>query len=164
MTPIGTEPQTAGRVAQRLIDLGCRLPDPPAAAGLYVPAVRSGALVHTSGQLPLASHGLLAVGRVGAEVSAEQAAQLAKACAVNALSAISTVANLDAITRILKMTVFVASAPGFNAQAQVANGASELLLELFGQMGKHTRSAVGVAELPLGAPVEVELTVELATR
>ncbi|WP_433609138.1 RidA family protein [Prescottella agglutinans] len=143
----------------RLQELGCRLPDLPPAAGSYLPAVRSGSIVYTSGQLPVASGSLLAVGKVGGEVVEAEAAELVRTCVLNALAAAATVADLDSIVRILKVTVFVASAPGFNRQAQVANAASELLETIFGS--SHARSAVGVAELPLNAPVEIELVAEV---
>jgi enamine deaminase RidA (YjgF/YER057c/UK114 family) len=127
-----------------------------------VPALRTGGFVYVSGQLPMADGKLLAVGKVGGEVSASDAAGLARTCALNALAAAAAAAGgLDAISRIVKVTGFVASAPGFNGQPQVVNGASELLIEVFGDDGKHARSAVGVAELPLGAPVEVELIAEV---
>jgi|SRR5580658_4296866 enamine deaminase RidA (YjgF/YER057c/UK114 family) len=148
---------------QRLADLGLTLPavTPPLAA--YVPAVRSGGFVYTSGQLPVVGGQLLAAGKVGAEVGPTEAAALARTCALNALAAAVTVAGtLSGIRRIVKVTGFVASAPDFTAQAQVINGASELLIEVFGEAGRHARSAVGMAVLPLNAPVEVELIAELA--
>jgi enamine deaminase RidA (YjgF/YER057c/UK114 family) len=146
----------------RLAALGLTLPEvvPPLAA--YVPALRVGSLVYTSGQLPVAGGQLQATGKVGAEVGATEARALAQTSALNALAAAASVAGgLDAIKRIVKMTGFVASAPDFTAQPQVVNGASELLLEVFGEAGKHARSAVGVASLPLDAPVEIELIVEV---
>ena len=148
--------------AERLAALGLTLPPvaPPVAA--YVPAVRTGTYVYTSGQLPTVNGKLPAVGKVGDEVSAQDAAGMARTCALNALAAAASAAGgLEAIRRIVKVTGFVASAPGFGAQAQVINGASELLIEVFGEEGKHSRSAVGVAELPLNAPVEVELIAEV---
>ncbi len=148
---------------QRLAELGITLPDvvPPLAA--YVPAVRSGAHVFTAGQLPLLDGELLAAGLVGADVSVEQAQACARQCALNALAAVrSETGSLDAVARVVKATVFVASAPGFTGQPGVANGASELLGEVFGDAGRHARSAVGVSALPIGAPVEVELVVEVA--
>jgi enamine deaminase RidA (YjgF/YER057c/UK114 family) len=118
--------------------------------------------VYTSGQLPTVDGKLPAVGKVGDEVSAQDAAGMARTCALNALAAAaSAVGGLEAIRRIVKVTGFVASAPGFGGQAQVINGASELLIEVFGEDGKHSRSAIGVAELPLNAPVEVELIAEV---
>jgi enamine deaminase RidA (YjgF/YER057c/UK114 family) len=148
--------------AERLAALGLALPPAAAPLAAYVPAVRTGGFVYTSGQLPTIEGKLLAVGKVGAEVSAAEAAELARTCTLNALAAAAAAAGgLDAIGRIVKVVGFVASAPGFNGQPQVVNGASELLLEVFGEDGRHARSAVGVAELPLNAPVEVELIAEL---
>jgi enamine deaminase RidA (YjgF/YER057c/UK114 family) len=150
------------RPADRLAALGLTLPPVPAPVAAYVPAVRTGGFVYTSGQLPTVDGKLPAVGKVGAEVSAADAADLARTCALNAIAAAASAAGgLDAIGRIVKVTGFVASAPGFSGQPQVLNGASELLLEVFGEDGRHARSAVGVAELPLNAPVEVELIAEL---
>ena len=148
--------------AERLAALGLTLPAVAAPVAAYVPAVRTGGFVYTSGQLPTVDGKLLAVGKVGAEVSASDAAGLARTCALNALAAAASAAGgLAAIGRIVKVTGFVASAAGFSGQPQVVNGASELLIEVFGQDGRHARSAVGVAELPLNAPVEVELIAEL---
>jgi enamine deaminase RidA (YjgF/YER057c/UK114 family) len=148
--------------AERLAGLGLTLPPVAAPVAAYVPAVRTGGFVYTSGQLPTVDGKLPAVGKVGAEISASDGAELARTCALNALAAAAAAAGgLDAIGRIVKVTGFVASAPGFNGQPQVVNGASELLLEVFGEDGRHARSAVGVAELPLNAPVEVELIAEL---
>ena len=146
----------------RLAALGLKLPavTPPLAA--YVPAVRSGSFVYSAGQLPVVEGQLLATGKVGAEVGAQEAAALARSCALNALAAVvSVTGSLSAIKRIVKVTGFVASAPDFTGQAQVVNGASELLLEVFGDAGRHARSAVGTAVLPLDAPVEVELIAEV---
>jgi enamine deaminase RidA (YjgF/YER057c/UK114 family) len=148
--------------ASRLHDAGYELPDVPVPAGSYVPAVRTGALVFTAGQLPLANGELPHTGKVGGEVSLEEARKCAETCALNALAAASGAADgLDNISRIIKVTGFVASAEGFNQQPQVINGASELLGTVFGEDGRHARSAVGVSELPLDAPVEVEIVVEL---
>ena len=148
--------------AGRLAALGLTLPPVAAPVAAYVPAVRTGGFVYTSGQLPTVDGKLPAVGKVGAEVSAADAAGMARTCALNALAAAASAAGgLDAIGRIVKVTGFVASAPGFSGQPQVVNGASELLIEVFGEDGRHARSAVGVAELPLNAPVEVELIAEL---
>ena len=149
-------------VADRLAALGLAVPAvaPPVAA--YVPAVRSGNLVFTSGQLPSVDGKLLATGKVGADVTQEQAADLARQCALNAIAALTTVIdNLDAVVRVVKVVGFVASTPDFTAQPAVINGASNLLGEAFGEAGVHARSAVGVAALPLDAPVEVEITVEI---
>lgn len=148
--------------AERLAALGLTLPPVAAPVAAYVPAVRTGTYVYTSGQLPTVDGKLPAVGKVGDEVSAQDAAGMARTCALNALAAAASAAGgLEAIRRIVKVTGFVASAPGFGGQAQVINGASELLIEVFGEDGKHSRSAIGVAELPLNAPVEVELIAEV---
>jgi enamine deaminase RidA (YjgF/YER057c/UK114 family) len=148
--------------AERLAALGLALPPVTAPVAAYVPAVRTGNHVYVSGQLPMADGKLPAVGKVGGEVSAADAAGLARTCALNAIAAAASAAGgLDRIGRIVKVTGFVASAPGFTGQPQVVNGASELLIEVFGEDGKHARSAVGVAELPLNAPVEVELIAEI---
>ncbi|WP_182872938.1 RidA family protein [Microbispora sp. H10670] len=147
---------------ERLAELGITLPEvvPPLAA--YVPAVRTGGHVHTSGQLPLVKGELSVTGKVGAEVSPEEAKEQARICAVNALAAIrSVVGDLSQVVRIVKVVGFVASAPGFTGQPQVVNGASELLGEVFGEAGRHARSAVGVAVLPLDAAVEVEVVAEV---
>ncbi|MBX6389788.1 MAG: RidA family protein [Frankia sp.] len=146
------------RPSERLRALGLELPPVPTPAGAYVPAVRDGEWVWTAGQLPLVAGKLPRTGLVGAQVSQEEAAALARICALNALAAAAEAAGgLDQLRRIVKVVGFVASAPGFTAQPAVVNGASELLGELFGEAGRHARSAVGVAVLPLGAPVEVEL-------
>lgn len=146
---------------ERLRELGLTLPAVAAPAGAYVPARRSGSLVFTAGQLPFVDGALAATGKVGAEVTPEQAHDLARACALNALAAVDQLVGLDAVAGVVKVVGFVASAPGFTGQPGVLNGASELLGAVFGEAGRHARSAVGVAELPLGAPVEVELVVEL---
>jgi enamine deaminase RidA (YjgF/YER057c/UK114 family) len=150
--------------SRRLADLGLSLPAvvPPLAA--YVPAVRFEDLVYTAGQLPLVNGALRAVGKVGAEVSVEEAVECAQIAALNGLAAVVDIAGeLDAINRIVKVTVYVASAPGFTDQPLIANGASQLLGDVFGQAGHHARSAVGVAVLPLDAPVEVELVVAVGS-
>ncbi|MEU7960281.1 RidA family protein [Micromonospora humida] len=146
----------------KLTELGLALPDvvPPVAS--YVPAVQSGQHVYVSGQLPVAEGKLLATGQVGAGVSPEQAKDLAERCALNALAAVDSLVGLENIVKIVKLTGFVASAPGFHGQPAVINGASDLLGAVFGEAGRHARSAVGVAELPLDAPVEIELIVEVA--
>ncbi|HEX9774356.1 MAG TPA: RidA family protein [Actinomycetota bacterium] len=137
--------------------LGITLPEPAAPVASYVPYTRDGSLVFVSGQLPIRDGALPRTGLVGANVSQEEAIEEARACAVNVLAQLRAAAgSLDDVARILKLTVFVASAPGFRAQPVVANGASELMVEVFGEAGKHARAAVGVAELPLGAPVEVD--------
>lgn len=142
--------------------LGLELPPVAAPAGAYIPALRSGSLVYTSGQLPFVDGKLFAEGKVGAEVSLEQAKEAAKLCALNALAAVHDVAGLDAVVRIVKVVGFVASAPGFNDQPLVINGASEFLGAVFGEAGVHARSAVGVFELPRNTPVEVEIIAEVA--
>ncbi|MBI4728651.1 MAG: RidA family protein [Acidobacteria bacterium] len=147
----------------RLAHLGIALPEPPAPVAAYVPWTRSGALVFVSGQLPFRGGALPRTGSVGAEVSADEAVEEARAAAINALAVLRAAAgSLDHVARVVKLTVFVASAPGFRAQPQVANGASELMAAVFGEAGRHAREAVGVAELPLGAPVEIELIAEIA--
>jgi len=145
----------------RLAELGIELPSVPAPAGAYVPAVRSGSLVFTAGQVPFVDGVIAASGKVGREISPEEAKAHARTCALNALAAVDALVGIDAVTRIVKVVGFVASAEGFTGQPAVINGASELLGEVFGDAGQHARSAVGVAELPLGVPVEVELTVEV---
>ena len=145
----------------RLAALSITLPPVAAPVAAYAPAVRSGTLAYTSGQLPFVDGALTATGKVGADVPAEQAKDLARSCALNALAAVHALVGIDAVVRVVKVVGFVASAPGFNGQPGVLNGASELLGEVFGEEGVHARSAVGVAELPLNAPVEVELIVEL---
>jgi enamine deaminase RidA (YjgF/YER057c/UK114 family) len=146
----------------RLSELGLTLPSvaPPLAA--YVPAVQSGNYVYVSGQLPLVDGKLQLAGKVGADVTEEQATELARTCALNALAAIESLVGLGRLVKIVKLTGFVASAPGFTGQPAVVNGASNLFGEVLGEQGRHARSAVGVAELPLGAPVEVEVIAEVA--
>ena len=151
-----------GAVEDRLAALGHVVPEvvPPVAA--YVPAVRTGSLVYTSGQLPMADGALLATGKVGAGISPQDAKQLAAQCALNAIAAVkSLVGDLDSVVRVVKVVGFVASTPEFTGQPAVINGASELLGAAFGEAGVHARSAVGVAALPLDAPVEVEVIVEV---
>jgi enamine deaminase RidA (YjgF/YER057c/UK114 family) len=145
----------------RLAELGIVLPPVTAPLAAYIPAVRTGNLVYTSGQLPLERGELIHAGKVGSEVSPEQAKTAARSCALNALAAIEALVGIDAVSRVVKLVGFVASAPGFTGQPGVVNGASEVLGEIFGDAGAHARSAVGVAELPLNAPVEVELIVEV---
>jgi enamine deaminase RidA (YjgF/YER057c/UK114 family) len=147
---------------ERLSALGLTLPEVAKPLAAYVPAVRSGSLVFTSGQLPTVDGKLSTTGKVGAEVSADDAKQLAERCALNALAAVKAeIGELSRVRRIVKLVGFVASAPDFTGQPAVVNGASELLGRVFGEVGSHARSAVGVAVLPLDAPVEVELTVEI---
>jgi enamine deaminase RidA (YjgF/YER057c/UK114 family) len=147
--------------SDRMRELGISLPSvvPPVAA--YVPAARTGSLVYTAGQVPMVEGRLAATGKVGAEVNPERAKELARVCALNALAAVDGLVGIDAVVRVVKVVGFVASAPGFTGQPAVVNGASELFGEIFGEAGQHARSAVGVAELPLGAPVEVEVIVEV---
>jgi enamine deaminase RidA (YjgF/YER057c/UK114 family) len=146
----------------RLAELGIELPAVVAPLAAYVPAVRTGNLVYTAGQLPMHSGTLLRTGKVGAEVTPSDGKALARVCALNALAAVHSLVGIDAVTRIVKVVGFVASAPGFDGQPVVINGASELFGEVFGDTGAHARSAVGVSELPLNAPVEVELIAEVA--
>lgn len=159
-----TEPGIAASgPEEKLAALGLTLPPVAAPLAAYVPAVRTGSLIYTAGQLPVVDGKLLSAGKVGADVGAAEAAALARTCALNALAAAAAVAGgLSAIRRIVKLTGFVASAPDFTGQPQVVNGASELLLEVFGEAGRHARSAVGTAVLPLDAPVEIELIVEVS--
>jgi enamine deaminase RidA (YjgF/YER057c/UK114 family) len=147
---------------ERLRELGYELPKVPSPAGSYVPATRSGTLIFTAGQLPFEDGELYEKGKVGEGVSLEEARDAARICALNALAAAAAEAGgLENVGRVVKVTGFVASAPGFNRQPEVLNGASDFLGEVFGEKGLHARSAVGVAELPLDAPVEVEMIVEL---
>lgn len=148
--------------SERLAELSVELPAVVAPLAAYVPAVRTGDLVYTSGQLPMQSGELLATGKVGADVTPEQAKALARVCALNALAAVHALVGIDSVVRVVKVVGFVASAPGFGGQPGVINGASQLFGEVFGEAGAHARSAVGVSELPLNAPVEVELIVEIA--
>jgi enamine deaminase RidA (YjgF/YER057c/UK114 family) len=153
---MGTTPE------ERLAELGLAVPDVPAPVAAYIPAVRSGNHVFTSGQLPMRSGQLMATGKVGGEVSQDEAVACARQCALNALAAVrAEIGALSEVKRIVKVVVFVASTPDFTAQPLVANGVSELLGEVFGDLGRHARSAVGVPVLPLDAPVEVELVVEV---
>ena len=147
---------------ERLAELGLEVPEVAKPVAVYVPAVRSGSHVFTSGQLPMLSGQLMTTGKVGAEVTAEEAYACAQQCALNALAAVKAeVGDLALVTRVVKVVVFVASTPDFTGQPGVANGVSELLGNVFGDAGVHARSAVGVTALPLDAPVEVELVVEV---
>ena len=151
-----------GTPEERLAELGLAVPEVAAPVAAYVPAVRTGNHVYTSGQLPMRSGELIATGKVGAGVTEEEAYACAQQCALNAIAAVrAEVGELSAVKRVVKVVVFVASAPDFTGQPRVANGASELFGEVFGDAGVHARSAVGVAVLPLDAPVEVEVVVEL---
>jgi enamine deaminase RidA (YjgF/YER057c/UK114 family) len=152
------------RVEDRLGELGLTLPGVAAPLASYVPALRIGDLVWTSGQLPMVDGALAVTGKVGAEVDPDTAAGLARICALNALAAVKAeVGDLDAVARVVRVVGYVASHPKFTGQPAVVNGASALLGELFGDAGRHVRSAVGVAVLPLDAPVEVELVVQLSS-
>jgi len=152
-----------GAVEGRLAELGLALPEVATPVAAYVPAMRSGQHVFTSGQLPMRSGELMLTGKVGGEVGAEEAQECAQQCALNAMAAVkSVIGDLDKVTRVVKVVAFVASTPDFTGQPQVANGASELLGAAFGEAGQHARSAVGVPVLPLDAPVEVEIVVEVA--
>jgi enamine deaminase RidA (YjgF/YER057c/UK114 family) len=148
-------------VEEALTAAGLALPGRPAALGSYVPAVRTGDLVFTAGQLPMRDGALVASGAVGVEVDVAAARSCAAQAALNALAAASTVCDLDAVTAVVKVTGFVASAAGFTSQPAVLDGASEVLLAAFGDAGRHARTAVGVASLPMGAPVEVEIVLEV---
>ena len=150
-------------VEQKLAELGLTLPSVATPAGAYVPAVISGNLVFTAGQIPLVDGSLMATGKVGQEISPEFAKEIAQRCALNALAAVKSVlGDLSRVKRVVKVVGFVASTPDFTGQPGVLNGASELLGHVFGDAGLHARSAVGVAALPLDAPVEVELIIEFA--
>jgi enamine deaminase RidA (YjgF/YER057c/UK114 family) len=149
-------------IEEKISSLGLSLPTAAAPVAAYVPAVKSGNLVFTAGQLPVVDGKLLKEGEVGRDVTAEEAKELAQICALNALAAISLVADLDKIERVVRVGGFVNCAPGFTAIPGVINGASEFLIKIFGDVnGKHARTVVGVAELPLNAPVEIELIVEI---
>ena len=146
---------------QKLKDLAIDLPNAPSPVGAYVSAVRTGNLIFTAGQLPLADGNLTATGKVPTDVPLDRARDAARQAAINALAAVrGLTGSLDAIARIVRVNVFVNSAPGFTDQAKVANGASEILGEIFGPLGEHTRCAIGAAELPLDAPVELDMIVE----
>ncbi len=151
-----------GAVVDRLASLGLTVPEVAAPVASYVPAVVTGSYVHTSGQLPFVDGALPATGKVGAEISPEDAAEYAKLCALNVIAAIASVADLDRVVRVVKLGVFVASAPDFTGQPAVANGASDLIAAAFGAAGSHARSAVGVAVLPMDTPVEIDAIVELS--
>ena len=147
---------------ERLAELGLSVPDVPKPVAAYIPALRTGNYVYTSGQLPMRDGQLMLTGKVGGEVSQEEAVECARQCGLNALAAVrAEVGELSAVKRIVKVVAFVASTPDFTGQPQVANGVSELLGEVFGEAGRHARSAVGVPVLPLDSPVEVELIVEV---
>ena len=147
--------------SSRLAELGVELPFVPTPLASYVPAVRSGNYVFTSGQLPIVAGQLQAAGKVGAEIAPDEASELARTCALNALAAVHSLVGIDSVVRVVKVVGFVASTPDFTGQPGVVNGASNFLGEVFGDAGCHARSAVGVAVLPLDAPVEIELIVEV---
>jgi len=158
-----SEAPTAGRIEARLAELGIELPAVAAPLAAYVPALAHDGLVYTSGQLPTVAGELQGVGKVGADVAPEDAKALARLAAINALAAVKAqIGDLDRVTRVVKVVGFVSSDPSFTGQPGVVNGASELLGEVFGEVGAHARSAVGVAVLPIDAPVEVELVVAYA--
>ena len=151
-----------GKIEERLKELGIVIPEAPKPVAAYIPAKKVGNLVFTAGQLPVVDGKLVLTGNVGSDVTAEVATKMAEICALNALAAISLVADIDKIEKIVRVGGFVNGAPGFVAIPAVINGASELLIKLFGEVnGKHARTAVGVAELPLNAPVEIEMVVQL---
>lgn len=146
----------------RLAELGIEVPPPPAAAGLYAPARQSGTQLYISGQLPSRDGKVLRQGKAGADVTVEEAAELARVCAINALAAArGHLGSLDRIRQVVRVVGYVASAEGFGEQPAVINGASELLLDVFGEAGRHARAAIGVAELPFNAPVEVEFLFDI---
>jgi enamine deaminase RidA (YjgF/YER057c/UK114 family) len=147
----------------RLTELGITLPQVAAPVGGYVPAVRSGRHVYTSGQLPFVGGALPVTGKVGADVGVDQAADLARTAALNALAAVDALVGIDAVVQVVRVAGFVASAPSFTDQALVVNGASTFLHEVFGPAGVHARSALGLAVLPLDSPVEIEIQVEIAS-
>lgn len=148
---------------ERLAELGLSVPEVVKPVAAYVPAVRTGNYVYTSGQLPMRGGTLISAGKVGDEITPEQAVECAQQCALNGLAAVkSLIGDLSNVVRVVKVVAYVASTPGFTGQPGVANGASELIGKVFGEAGQHARSAVGVAALPLDAPVEIELVVEVS--
>ena len=149
-------------VPARLAEIGLTLPVAAKPVAAYVPAIRTGNLVFTAGQLPLVDGKIPATGKVGGPVSVEDAKELARTCALNCLAAVETVADVNKIVKVVRVVGYVNGVSGFISQPAVINGASELFLHIWGETGKHARSAIGVAELPLDAPVEVELTVEIS--
>jgi len=148
-------------VRSKLAELGLTLPVAAKPVAAYVPAIRTGNLVFTAGQLPLVNGEMAGTGKVGSEVSVDDAKKLAEICALNCLAAVETVADVNKIVKVVRVVGYVHGIPGFTTQPAVVNGASELFLHIWGDAGKHARSAVGIAELPLNAPVEIELTVEI---
>lgn len=150
-------------IEERLVELGIELPQAPAPVASYIPVTLAGGLAFVAGQVPIADGAVMLMGRLGAEVTLEQGQQAARRCALQALAALrDALGSLDRIASIPAVTVYVASEPGFIDQPRVANGASDVLVEIFGEAGRHARAAVGVTELPLGAPVEVSVTASLA--
>lgn len=149
-------------VRAKLNELGLALPVAAKPVAAYVPAVRTGNIVFTAGQLPMSDGALVANGKVGSKISIDQAKELAQLCAINALAAVETIVDVNKIVRVVRVVGYVNGEPGFNSHPAVINGASELFLHIWGEAGKHARSAIGVAELPFDAPVEVELTVEVS--
>jgi enamine deaminase RidA (YjgF/YER057c/UK114 family) len=149
-------------VRAKLAELGLTLPVAAKPVAAYIPAIRTGNIVFTAGQLPLVNGEMAGTGKVGAEVSLDEAKKLAQICAINCLAAVQTVADVNKIVKVVRVAGYVNGIPGFITQPAVVNGASELFLHIWGEAGKHARSAVGIAELPLNAPVEIELTVEIA--
>jgi enamine deaminase RidA (YjgF/YER057c/UK114 family) len=151
-----------GRIETRLNELGITLPSPPAPVASYVPTILSGQLLFVSGQIPAAADGLKYVGTVGKDISLEDGKLAARLCAINLLAQVKTVCDLDRVKRCVKLSVFVNAAPGFTQHPEVANGASNLMVDVFGEAGKHTRSAVGAGSLPRNVAVEVEAIFEIA--
>jgi len=149
-------------VESKLTELGLTLPVAALPVAAYVPAIRTGNLVFTAGQLPLVGGAMVATGKVGDQLTVEEAKDLAQICALNCLAAVATVADLNKIVKVVRVVGYVNAVPGFTNQPAIVNGASELFLHIWGDAGKHARSAVGIAELPLNSPVEIELTVEIA--
>ena len=149
-------------VRAKLAEMGLTLPVAAKPVAAYVPAIRTGNIVFTAGQLPLVNGAMPATGKVGDKVTIEEAKKLAEVCALNALAAVETVADVNKIVKVVRVVGYVNGVAGFTSQPAVVNGASELFIQIFGEAGKHARSAVGIAELPLDAPVELELTVEIA--
>lgn len=150
------------QIREKLAKLGVEVPVVAKPVAAYVPAAKTGNLILTAGQLPLVDGKMAAVGKVGSDVEVEEAKKLAQICALNCLAAVETIVPIEKITRIVRVVGYVNGASGFTNQPAVVNGASELFVEVWGEAGKHARSAIGVAELPLNAPVEIELTVEIA--
>jgi enamine deaminase RidA (YjgF/YER057c/UK114 family) len=148
-------------VKAKLSEMGLTLPIAAKPVAAYVPAIRTGNLIFTAGQLPLVEGAMSLTGKIGEKISIDQGKELARICALNCLTAVQTVADVNTIVKIVRVVGYVNGIPGFTSQPAVINGASELFLQIWGESGKHARSAIGVAELPLDAPVEVELTVEV---